>query len=79
MKALVKPRVYHLLRFDLRVVALFVRKQSLVSLPLVPAMVPGTRYDLTRGSLILLEGLCAQDNVEGSRDHDQFASRCNLL
>jgi len=65
MKAPVKPRVDHL---------------PYVLLPCstagawsfshwCPVMVPGTRYDLTHGSLIFAEGLCAQNSKEGSRGH----------
>jgi len=66
MKAPVKPRVDHL---------------PYVLLPCstagawsfshwCPVIVPGTRYDLTHGSLIFAEGLCAQNSKEGSRGHE---------
>jgi hypothetical protein len=44
-----------------------------------PVMMPGTRYDLTHGSLIFAEGLCAQNSKEGSRGHGVVASGCGLL
>ena len=44
-----------------------------------PVMVPGTHYDLTHGSLIFAEGLCAQNSKEGSRGHGGVASGSGLL